>query len=122
MDVCEADIKNACLQVTPYQKHYIICELEFSIENLGKKVLNIRALYGRKTTGRDFRKHLKKCMKYLGFTFCLVDIDFWMIPETKSCGTYYWKDVLLYTYDMLYVSERAGRIIWDEIGKYFLIK
>ena len=49
------------------EKHYIICGLEFGLDNLGKRALIVRALYGRKAAGRDFWHHLRICMGFLGF-------------------------------------------------------
>uniref|UniRef100_A0A7S2RAQ8 Uncharacterized protein n=1 Tax=Eucampia antarctica TaxID=49252 RepID=A0A7S2RAQ8_9STRA len=53
-----ADILKAYLQAPSYQKDYIVCGPEFVLENVGKKALIRRALYGGKTAVRDFRNHL----------------------------------------------------------------
>ena len=58
VDLCAADIRNAYLQAPSSQKHYVICGAEFGLENVGKKALILRALYGGKSAGRDFRNHL----------------------------------------------------------------
>ena len=65
--VMTADVRNAYLQAPTLVKHYIICDPEFGIENIGKKFLTTRALYGGKCAGRDFWHHLRSCMKFLGF-------------------------------------------------------
>jgi len=46
MDVTAADIRNAYLQAPSSQKDYITCGAEFGLENVGKKALIRRALYG----------------------------------------------------------------------------
>jgi hypothetical protein len=89
LDVCAADIRNAYLQAPSSQKDYIICGPEFGLENVGKRALIRRALYGGKAAGRDFRNHLRSCMSHLGFTSCLADPDVWMREATKSDGTEY---------------------------------
>ena len=122
LDVCAADIRNAYLQAPSSQKDYIICGLEFGLENIGKRALIRRALYGGKAAGRDFRNHLRSCMSHLGFTSCLADPDVWMREATKSDGTEYWEYVLLYTDDALVISENAESILRNEIGKYFELK
>ena len=71
LDVCAADIRNACLQAPSSRKHYIICGPEFGLENVGKVALIKRALYGDKVAGKDFRDHLRSCMRHLGFKSCL---------------------------------------------------
>ena len=65
--VLAADIRNAYLQAPTSERHYIICGLEFVLENVGKRALLFRALYGDKTDGRDFWHHLRSCMGFLGF-------------------------------------------------------
>ena len=62
-----ADIRNAYLQAPTSEKHFVICWPEFGIDNVGKKALITRALYGGKTAGRDFWHRLRICMKFLGF-------------------------------------------------------
>ena len=117
-----ADIRNAYLQAPSSQKDYIICGLEFGLENVGKHALIHRAVYGGKTAGRDFRNHLRNCMSFLGFEPCLADPDIWMRPATKSDGSPYYEYVLLYTDDALVVSERGEQILRDELGRYFELK
>ena len=58
MEVCAADIQNAYLTAPSSQKDFIICGSEFGLENVGKKALILRALYGGKSSGRDFWNHL----------------------------------------------------------------
>ena len=54
LPVTASDVRNAYLQAPTSEKHYIICVPEFGIENIGKKSLITRALYGRKCSGRYF--------------------------------------------------------------------
>ena len=67
LQVFAADIRNAYLQAPSSQKDYVVCGPEFRIENIGKVALIHRALYGGKSTGRDFRNHLRSCMHHLNF-------------------------------------------------------
>ena len=75
IEVFAADIRNAYLQAPSSQKDYIICGAEFGLENVGKVALIHRALYGGKSAGRDFRIHLRSCMKHLNFTSYRADPD-----------------------------------------------
>ena len=122
IDVTAADIQNAYLQAPSSQKHYIICGPEFGLENVGKRALIRRALYGGKTAGRDFRNHLRACMAYLKFSPCKADPDVWMRPARTSAGSDYWEYVLLYVDDALVVSEHGEKLLRSEIGKYFELK
>ena len=122
LDVCMADIRNAYLQSPTSQKHYIICGPEFGMENVGKVAIMHRAVYGGKTSGRDFRNHLRSCMEFINFTSCPADPDVWMRPAIKSDGTKCYDYVLLYVDDALLVSENAESILRNELGRYFELK
>lgn len=122
IDVWAADILNAYLQAPTSEKHYIICGLEFGLENVGRKAKIVRALYGGKLSGRDFRNALRSCMEHLKFKSCLADPDVWMREATKSDGGTYYEYALLYVDDTLIVSENGERVLREEIGKYFELK
>jgi hypothetical protein len=122
LNVMAADIRNAYLQAPSSEKHYIICGLEFGIENKGKRAVIKRALYGGKVSGRDFRNLLRSCMKHIGFDSCLADPDVWMRKAKKADGSLYWEYVLLYVDDALCISENAEHVLRQEIGAYFDLK
>jgi hypothetical protein len=121
VDICPADIRNAYLQAPSSQKDYIICETEFGLENVSKSALIHRALYGGKA-GRDFRNHLRACMRHLDFVSSPADRDVWMRPAKHSDGTEYYEYILLYTDDALAVGEQAEAILQNELGRYFILK
>ena len=121
-DITAGDIRNAYLQAPSSQRDYIVFGPEFGLENVGKKALTRRALYGGKTAGRDFWNHLRSCMHHLGFESCKEDPDVWMRAAKNKDGTEYWEYDLLYTYDVLVVSERGEQFFKNEIGKYFELK
>jgi hypothetical protein len=122
VDICAADIRNAYLQAPSSCKDYIICGPEFGLENVGKVALIHRALYGGKTAGRDFRNHLRSCMRHLDFISCPADPDVWMRPATTNSGQEYYEYILLYTDDALVVSENAESVLRNELGRYFQLK
>ena len=66
-DVTAADIRNAYLQAPSSKRDYIVCGPDFGLENVGKKALIRRALYGDKTAGRYFWNHLRSCMQHIAF-------------------------------------------------------
>ena len=122
LTIYAADIRNAYLQAPSSRKDYVICGPEFGLENVGKVALIHRALYGGKTAGRDFRNHLRACMRHLDFTSCPADPDVWMRPAMKADGSEYWEYILLYTDDALCISEHPERILRKELGRYFELK
>ena len=65
--VLSVDIRNAYLYAPTSENYYIICGLEFGLENVGKRALIVCALYGGKAAGRDFCYYLQSCMGFLGF-------------------------------------------------------
>jgi hypothetical protein len=121
LTVTAADIQNAYLQAPCTEKYYIICGPEFGPDNVGKKALVVRALYGLPGAGRDFRNHLRDCMRHLGYESCLADPDVWMRHGTKDNGEKYWEYMLLYVDDALSISAHGEAPI-RELGKYFKIK
>ncbi|CAJ1930023.1 unnamed protein product [Cylindrotheca closterium] len=122
LEVCVVDIRNAYLQAPSSQKDYIVCGPEFGLENVGKVALIHCAIYGGKTAGRNFRNHLRACMRHLGFKSCPADPDVWMRPAIKADGQEYWEYILLYTDDCLRVSEHPEQTLRNQVGKYFLLK
>ena len=67
LQVFAADICNAYLQAPSSQKDYVVCGLEFGIENIGKVALIHRVLYVVKSAGQDFWNQLRSCMYHLDF-------------------------------------------------------
>ncbi|KAL7528322.1 hypothetical protein ACHAXR_005938, partial [Thalassiosira sp. AJA248-18] len=120
--VMAADIRNAYLQAPTSEKHYVICGDEFGIENVGKRALVTRALYGGKVAGRDFWHHLRSCMRHMDFESSLADPDVWFRKAKRKNGEDYYEYVLLYVDDCLVMSERADSLLRDEIGEYFELK
>ena len=92
------------------------------MEYVGKVAIMHRAVYGGKTSRRDFRNHLRSCMHFINFTSCPADPDVWMRPAIKSDGSKCYDYVLLYVDDALVVSENAESILRNELGWYFELK
>jgi hypothetical protein len=122
LDVWAADMRNAYLQAPSSQKDYVICGPEFGLENVGKRALIRRALHGGKTAGADFRHHLRECMRQLNFTSSLADPDVWMRPAKKANCSECYEYVLIYTDEVLVISENGEHVLWSGIGKYFELK
>jgi hypothetical protein len=102
LDVFAADIRNAYLQAHARTTSSVVQNLESKI--VGKTALIWRAIYGGKTTGRDFRNHIRSCMRHLEFVSCPADPDVWMRPAKCSDGSDYYEYILLYTDDLLVLS------------------
>ena len=123
LDICTADIKSAYLQAPTSEKHFIHCGEDFPLEMQGRIAIIKRALYGGKTAGSDYWKHMRTCMEHLGFKSCKGDPDVWMRTAVKpSDGTEYWEYVLWYTDDALCVSHHPKEVLEKEIGKFWTLK
>ena len=61
-------------------------------------------------------------MLHLKFQPCLADPYVWMRPIKKSNGSPFYKYLLLYTDDVLVISENGENVLRDGIGKYFELK
>ena len=121
LDLFAADIKNAYLQVPITERYWTRCGPEFGPELEGNVTYIVRALYGTKCAGRDFRNHLRECMDMLGYTSCLADPDLWMQEAVGNDGNKYYEYMLLYTDDCLAVSQNPKEQLM-EIDKYFPLK
>lgn len=98
--------------------HARITLFVIALENVGKVVLIQWALYGGKTTGRDFRNYLRVYMGHYNFVLCLADLDVWMRLVKKSNGSKSYEYILLYTNDTLAICESPKCILGQELGCY----
>mmetsp|Transcript_24915 Transcript_24915/g.59157 ORF Transcript_24915/g.59157 Transcript_24915/m.59157 type:complete len:877 (+) Transcript_24915:2272-4902(+) len=116
--VCAADIKNAYLSAPTSEKHFVVCGPEFGQDNVGRHAIITRALYGGKAAGRDYWLFLRKFMHdKLGFQSSRGDPDVWFRESRrKSDNSPYYEYVLLYTDDILVISDNAEEILRKEIG------
>jgi len=122
LPVCGADIQNAYLQAPSSEKHYVICGPEFGLENVGRIAIIVRALYGGKSAGADYWRHVRKAMDELKFTSCPADPDVWMRPGIRHDGSNYWQYVLLYTDDILAIMEDPETFLRNELSQIFTLK
>ena len=115
LDVCTCDIQNAYLQAPSSEKDYIICGPEFGLENVGKRAKIVQALYGGKSAGADYWRHVRKAMEDMGFQSCKSDPDVWLRPAVKQNGTDYYQYVLLYTDYILDIMEEPETFIRKDL-------
>jgi hypothetical protein len=87
---------------------------KLSEENEVKVALIHRALCGGKSTGRDFRNHLRSRLHHNEFKSSPADPDVWMRSAIKSDETKVYEYVLLYTDDPLTIAKS---ILRKEIGQ-----
>ena len=110
------------MQAPSSEKHYIICGPEFGEENVGKRAKIIRALYGGKSAGADYWRHVRRAMEEMKFTSCKADPDVWMRPAITKDGREYYQYVLLYVDDVLAIMEEPETFIRQELDARFVVK
>jgi len=110
LDVLAADVTNAYLNAPTDEKFYTIGGKEFGSDE-GKHILIVRALYGLKSSGAAWHKHLAQTMNDLNFTPCRGDPDMWMRAATKPDGFKYYEYVLIYVDDILVISHLPSAIM-----------
>ena len=89
---------------------------------MGKYALVWQSLYGDKSSEKDFRNHLRSCVRHLDFSSCPTDPDVWMHPAKNLNGTDYYEFILIYTNDTLVISENSEQVICKDLGQYFELK
>lgn len=120
--VCGADIQNAYLQAPSSEMHYIIYGEEFGLENVGKRALIRRALYGGKSAGSDYWRHVRQAIYEMGFKPCPADPDVWIRAGVKFDETKIWDYVLLYTDDILAIMQKPEKFLRNEFAQKFVLK
>ena len=68
-----------------------------------------RTLYGLKSSGAAFRKHLAQRLNDIGFKSLITDPDVWMRPATNPDGERYYEYILVYVDDILCISHEPER-------------
>ena len=61
-------------------------------------------------------------MRHLDFVSCPADPDVWMRLAKNLNGTDYYNFILLYTNNILVISENAEQVLRKNLGRYFELK
>ena len=121
LDILAADIQNTYLTATTTEKNFIVCGPEFGLENIGRKAIFKRNLYGMKAAGRDFRNHLRDCMDHLGYTSCKADTYLSMRLSKRNDDSEYYDYMLLYVDGCLCILQHPDKAL-ARLRKYFNLK
>ena len=119
LDVCACDIQNAYLQIPISEKHFTICGTEFGLENIGKRAMIIRALYGGNRAGAYYWRHVRYEVYEMGFEYCKADTDIWFFSATKDNGTEKYQYALLYKDEIMEIMQNPEDFIRHELAKNF---
>ena len=121
LQVKGSDVQNAYLTAPCEEKIWTTLGPEFGPEQ-GKKALITRALYGLKSAGASFGRHISDCMRHLGYLPCKADPDLYYKPMVRpDDGFKYYAYMLAYVDDLLSIHHDAMEAL-QELDKYFVMK
>ena len=80
----------------------------------------MRALYGLKSSGADFRVHLAGCMQEMGYCSCPADPDLWLKEQTNKKGKRYYSYILYYMDDLLVVCHNP-KYVMDMFNRFLMV-
>jgi hypothetical protein len=121
LDILSCDVQNAYLNAGTKERNWFTAGLEFGLNNVGKPILIVKALYGLRSSGAQWREHMANTLRTAGFTSCKADADVWMRPAVKANGTKYYEYVLCYVDDILCGSEHPQKIM-DYLASVYTLK
>jgi len=110
LDILAADVGNAYLQAPVREKVHTTAGPEFGLNNVGKTVIVVRAMYGLKSSGAAWHAKFSETLRGMGFKPCLADPDVWMKPATINNFEYY-DYILVYVDDVLVISATPSPIM-----------
>jgi hypothetical protein len=82
LEVKASDIQNAYLCSPCEELIWTTLGPEFGPDE-GKKAVIVRALYGLKSAGASFSRHIANCMEHMGYKPCKADSNVWMKPMVR---------------------------------------
>ena len=121
LEVKSSDVMNAFLTAPFSEKIRTTLGPEFG-DDVGKKAIIVRSLYGLKSSGARFGNHIADCMRLLGYELCRADPDLWFKAQVRpDDGFEYYEYVLIYMDDSLAISHDAmAALYW--MDKFFMMK
>ena len=112
---------NAFLTAPCAEKIWTTLGPEFG-DDVGKKAIILRALYGLKLAGSRFGNYIADCMRLLGYEPCRADPGLWFKAQVCPDDSFeYYAYVLLYVDDSLEISHDATAAL-DQMYKFFMMK
>ena len=82
LEVKASDVQNAYLTAPCAERIYTRLGPKFGPDQ-GRLAVIVWALYGLKSAGASFGRHISDCMRTMGFEPCKADPDLWFRPATR---------------------------------------
>ena len=122
LEILAGDIGNTYLNAITTEKIY------YSAGNLwgpmikGRVLAIVRTLYGSKTSANAWCTHICNTLQSkMKFKSSLADNDVWLKQEMRSDGSSYYTYILVYTDDILIVSDNPTKYM-AQIKAYYYVK
>ena len=115
-----SDVMNSFLTAPCAENIWTTLGPEFG-DDMGKKAVIVRALYGLKSAGANFGNHITDCMHLLGYEPCRTYPTLWFKTQVRSDdGFECYEYVLLYVNGILKISHDAmAALYW--MDKFFMM-
>jgi Reverse transcriptase (RNA-dependent DNA polymerase) len=123
LEVLAGDVQNAYINADSKENLYIKKEAgpEFGPGFIGRPCMIVSALYGLKCSGARWHDHMAQTLRDLACKTCVADHDVWMKPKVKPTGEEYWEYVLIYSEDILVVSNDP-KAVMNSLAKAYTLK
>ena len=86
LPVCNCDVKTSCLQDLSSEKHYVICGVEFGLENMDTHAIIVHAFGGGKCFKADCWRHIRSTMEKMRVSSGKGEPNAWTRLALKSNG------------------------------------
>merc|ERR1712127_963948 len=118
-----ADIGNAYLNAPCHEKVHVTVGPElFGKQHEGKTAIIARALYGLKSAGASWRRHLSETIiGQLNYSPSLADPDVYFKPKTSVKGEKYYAYLIVYVDDILSIDINP-KVAIDLLSQNYRIK
>lgn len=123
LDIMACDIGNAYLNAPNRERVHVIVGKElFGQENVGKRAVIVRALYGLKSASAAWRQHFFETItQRLGYKSTIADPDVYLKPKSREDGTNYYSYLIIYVDDVLCLDINPGKTI-EKISSVYRVK
>ena len=111
LTICACDSQNSYFKASSSDKHYVVCGLEFVLDNVRNFLIIVQVLCGRKHAGAKYWRHDISVIEKMDFSSCKADPDFWLHPTLKSNGVEHYQCIILCIADILAIMEKPERFL-----------
>ena len=123
LDIQMCDIGSAYLNAETRERVWFKAGAEWGDVRAGSQVIIIRALYGLKSSGAEWKKTFSDYIKYtLGYEPCVgADDNIYLRAEKTSDGQEYYSYLVVYVDDVLCINKDPKKVL-DMINRDYRLK